>query len=100
MLWGLFPTQRGRKDSTQLEAQAKIPLSIGVACDGLAQRFDAPAENALNRPAGARDGLPLFQVIGLFPKDLRLVAHAPGLSLGAISGFERPYLSRPEPESP
>ena len=37
MLWGLFPTQRGRKDSTQLEAQAKIPLSIGVACEGPAQ---------------------------------------------------------------
>jgi hypothetical protein len=42
----------------------------------------------------------LSQVIGLFPKDLCLVGHAPGLSLGAISGFERPYLSRPEPESP
>jgi len=61
-------TQPGVNSSAQLESQAEISLSVGADRDRPAERFEAIAKNRNSRTTGHRDGLPMFQIAGLFQK--------------------------------
>ena len=57
----------------QTESESEISLSLGADRHSPAQRFEAIAIDRDSRTTGDRDGLPLFQIAGLFPKGVGLV---------------------------